>query len=87
MTVTKKILSQKIAEKAEVSLGATEKILNAAFDVIKSELKAGNSIVIQEFGTFKVKHCAAKIGRNIRTGETVQIPAKDKLTFKFSKKA
>lgn len=87
MNLTKKILSQKVAEKAEVSLGSTEKILDAAFDVIKSELKAGNSIEIREFGTYKVKHCAAKIGRNIGTGQPIQIPAKDKLTFKFSKKA
>lgn len=87
MNLPKKVLFKKIADKAEVSLTATEKIMETAFQVIKEELKAGNSIEIREFGTFKVKHCAAKVGRNIRTGQPVPVPEKDKMTFRFSKRA
>jgi DNA-binding protein HU-beta len=42
-------------------------------------------VAISGFGTFKVKQTKARQGRNPKTGETIQIPAKKKVAFRASK--
>lgn len=57
-----------------------------AIDLVTSGIKAltgrGIPVHLRGFGSFEVKKRAARIGRNVRTGEPVPIPAKSKLTFK-----
>ena len=45
-------------------------------------IAANESLTLRGFGTFKTKDYAAKAGRNPQTGQTIEIPAKSKLTFK-----
>ena len=54
-------------------LSAAKIIVEAIFNKIKSELLAGNSVQLLDFGTFSVKTRAARKGRNPRTGEEIQI--------------
>ncbi len=44
----------------------------------------GDSLIFKGFGTFTRKQKAAKVGRNPKTGGTVQIPARSVLAFKPS---
>ncbi len=62
-----------------------EIIVDAIFDGIAGTLTKGDRVEIRGFGSFTVKDRAARQGRNPKTGETVQIPAKRKAFFKVGK--
>lgn len=55
------------------------------WDTIKGSLKKKEDVTISGFGTFRVKQTKARTGRNPKTGETIQIPAKRKVAFRASK--
>lgn len=71
-----------VAEEAGITKSDANKAIDATFKVITDALKKGNKIPIVGFGTFDVSERAAREGRNPRTGETVQIPARRAVTFK-----
>ena len=48
-------------------------------------LARGDGIELRGFGTFKVRHRKARTGRNPRTGEPVEVPARDVPVFKPSR--
>lgn len=48
-------------------------------------MKSGDEVRLVGFGTFMVNDVAAKEGRNPRTGETIQIPARKQPKFKPGK--
>jgi len=73
-----------VAEKTATKKQATE-IVDAILDSMKGSLKKQEDVAISGFGTFKVKQTKARQGRNPKTGETIQIPAKKKVAFKASK--
>ncbi|WP_102226849.1 HU family DNA-binding protein [Acidimangrovimonas sediminis] len=60
-------------------------VIDAALKEISEKADAGMTVRLAQFGTFQVKESAARQGRNPRTGETVEIPAKRRLAFKASK--
>lgn len=53
-------------------------------DII-AELQINGTAKLKGFGTFTVKETAARLGRNPRTGEPVQIEAGHKIAFKAAK--
>ncbi len=59
--------------------------VDAFLEAIKDSLKDGKHIEIRGFGTFKLKKRKPRIGRNPKTDEKVEIPARIVPTFKFSK--
>ena len=73
------------AEQTGMTKKDTEKALNAAFDVIASALSKGEKVQISGFGIFEVKEREARMGRNPRTGEAMEIAASRTPTFKASK--
>ena len=50
--------------------------VEAVFDTVTKSLARGEEVNVTGFGKFKVAKRAARTGRNPRTGESVQIPAK-----------
>jgi len=78
-------LIAKIAEKSGLSKKDSEKALNATFDSITSALSDGDKVQLIGFGSFEVKSRAARIGRNPKTKETMQIPASKSPVFKAGK--
>ena len=74
-----------VAEKAGLSKKDSEKAINAAFDAITETLAAGEKVQLVGFGTFDVKERAARIGRNPKTKEEIQIPASRVACFKVGK--
>ena len=62
-----------------------EKILEIIFHEITETLCAGKNIEIRGFGTYKVVHRKARIGRNPKNSEIVQIPEKKAIKWKMSK--
>lgn len=56
-----------------------------ALDLITQALRRGEDVDLYNFGSFKVVDRPARVGKNPRTGEAVQIPAKKVIKFKASK--
>lgn len=74
-----------IADKVDVSQATASACFDAGLAAITQCLKDGESITFVGFGTFSVKHRAARKGRNPRTGETIQIKAANVPAFKAGK--
>ena len=74
-----------VAEKSGVTKKDAERVINAAFETITAELMKGEKVQISGFGIFEVKERDARVGRNPRTKEAIQIPAAKVPAFKASK--
>ena len=78
-----------LVEAVHAKLGGTKKAaeeaVNAFVDVVTSELAGGNRVQLVGFGTFEVRHRAARKGRNPQTGEEMRIPASKAPVFKAGK--
>ena len=74
-----------VAEKAGISKKDSEKAVNAAFDAITAALVAGDKVQLVGFGAFETKERSARVGRNPKTKEAIQIPASRVPAFKAGK--
>ncbi len=83
--VTKEDLIEAIAGKTECSKSDVGNCLNTCLEEIKTNLKAGNDVVLTGFGTFSKSHRKARDGRNPQTGAAIKIAAKDVPKFKAGK--
>lgn len=73
------------AQSAGVTRKDAERVLNAALDHIAATLVSGDKVQLSGFGIFEVKDREARVGRNPRTKEAVEIPATRTPVFKPSK--
>ncbi len=78
-------LVQEVAGKAAVSKAVAEKAVNAVFDGIAEALSKGDKVSLVGFGTFSVAERSARVGRNPRTGEKINIAATKVPKFKAGK--
>lgn len=79
-------LIQKIAdENPHLYQRDVEKIVNTIFDQITGALSDGNRVELRGFGAFSVKRRDSRIGRNPRTGESVEVDEKHVPFFKTGK--
>ena len=62
-----------------------EKILEIIFSQIKEALSRGDNVEIRGFGTYKIIKRKARIGRNPKNSQPVQIPEKNAIKWKMSK--
>ena len=62
-----------------------ENIVNAVLDEITDALAAGNRVELRGFGAFSRKGRSARIGRNPRTGDAVEVEEKFVPVFKTGK--
>jgi DNA-binding protein HU-beta len=65
----------------DVSKAAAERALNAVLSAINRGLKSGDQVQLVGFGTFRVSKRAARMGRNPKTGEQIQIKASKTVRF------
>jgi integration host factor subunit beta len=79
-------LIQKLAdENPSLTLREVEMIVSAIFEEIIGALSQGDRVELRGFGAFSVKKRDARIGRNPRTGESVQVEEKHVPFFKAGK--
>ncbi|MGI9259700.1 MAG: HU family DNA-binding protein [Gammaproteobacteria bacterium] len=78
-------LVDSVASAANLSKADAGRAVDAVLSSITSSLQGGQQVSIVGFGTFNVKHRAARAGRNPRTGETIQIKASNVPGFKAGK--
>lgn len=84
MTKKSEIISE-IARITGDSKKATEEFLNIFLDIISKGLINGEEIEVGGLGTFKTRKREASKGRNPQTGEEIDIPELNAITFKAEK--
>lgn len=75
-------LIRTVALNNKVSYRLAEKIILKTFDVIAYELSKGGKVTISGFGTFEVKEKSTRVARNLKTGETMELPERKMPFFK-----
>lgn len=73
------------AEKTGFSKKDTEATVNAMLETIVGALEENEKVQLVGFGSFEVKARAARVGRNPKTKEAIEIPASKAPVFKPSK--
>jgi DNA-binding protein HU-beta len=74
-----------VAEDSDLTKASAARALDSAIENITNALKDGNSVTLVGFGTFTVRQREARMGRNPRTGEAIQIKASRVPGFKAGK--
>ena len=83
--MTKKEIVKSISEELGLTQLKTKEIVQRTFDAIIDTLATDGRIELRNFGVFEVKKRAARVARNPRTGDQVEVPEKFVVTFKPGK--
>ena len=83
--MTKADLIDEVSRLAELTRKDSEVIVETIFDSVVRSLRAGDKIEIRGFGSFRTRQRKPRTGRNPKTGEKVEVPAKKIPFFKPSK--
>ena len=83
--MTKADLVDDVASAAELTKKDAERLVEIVFESIIQSLNEGGKIELRGFGSFRVRERGARRGRNPKTGEPVNIPAKRVPYFKAGK--
>jgi integration host factor subunit beta len=83
--MTKADLVDKVTSLGDLTRRDGEVIVDTLFESVIGALKAGDKIEIRGFGSFRTRRRNARTGRNPKTGEKVDVPAKRVPYFKPSK--
>jgi DNA-binding protein HU-beta len=78
-------LVKAIADKTDLKVSETEKLVNAFIETISHSLKKKEKVTLVGFGTFSVARRKAKNGVNPKTGAKITIKAKDVPVFRAGK--
>src|SRR6202167_3942226 len=84
-TMTKADLIDEVSRLAELTRKDSEVIVETIFDSVVRSLRAGDKIEIRGFGSCRTRQRKPRMGRNPKTGEKVEVPAKKIPFFKPSK--
>ncbi|CAQ82496.1 MULTISPECIES: nucleoid-associated protein HU-alpha [Enterobacterales] len=74
-----------IAESTDLTKAQAKAALESTLNAITESLKAGDSVQLVGFGTFKVNHRAERTGRNPQTGKEITIAAANVPAFSAGK--
>ena len=83
--MNKKELIDHIAETVDCTKADSGRMLDAFVDAIFDELKKKGEVAVAGFGTFTTSARAARVARNPRTGEAINVPAMHVPKFKAAK--
>jgi len=83
--MTKADLVEEVARVTELTRKDSEVIVDTLFESVIKALKTGDKLEVRGFGSFRVRQRNARVGRNPKTGEKVEVPAKRVPYFKPSK--
>jgi nucleoid DNA-binding protein len=83
--MTKAALVDHVAATVQLPKSQTDAVLTQCLQAIIDAVQAGAAVDLRGFGRFHLRHRQPRTGRNPRTGEPVQIPAKAVPTFSAGK--
>ncbi|MGD0975144.1 MAG: HU family DNA-binding protein [Candidatus Korobacteraceae bacterium] len=84
-SMTKADLIEEVSRLAELTRKDSEVIVETIFDSVVRALRSGDKIEIRGFGSFRTRQRKPRVGRNPKTGDRVEVPAKKIPFFKPSK--
>jgi DNA-binding protein HU-beta len=73
-----------VAKVANLPKLKAQESVDMVFDAIRDALAAGEKVEFRGFGVFRVKERKRGVGRNLKTGQAVQIPPGKTIKFKPS---
>ena len=80
--MTKAELVEKVANQINLTKKQTEVVVNTVFSSITDSLAEGKKVELRGFGSFRIRQRNARVGRNPKSGQKVDVPSKK---FPFSK--
>jgi integration host factor subunit beta len=84
--MTKSELIEQLAQRANgITNKVAEVVVHTIFQGMKDALVQGDRIEIRGFGSIKVKNYSSYTGRNPKTGDSIEVPAKKLPFFKVGK--
>ncbi len=83
--MTKADLVEEVARVTDLTRKDSEVIVDTLFESVIKALRGGDKLEVRGFGSFRVRERNARVGRNPKTGEKVEVPAKRVPYFKPSK--
>jgi integration host factor subunit beta len=83
--MTKADLVEEVSKVTELTRKDSEVIVDTLFESVIKALRTGDKLEVRGFGSFRVRQRNARVGRNPKTGEKVEVPAKRVPYFKPSK--
>src|SRR5258708_3719696 len=83
--MTKADLIDEVSRLAELTRKDSKVIVKPILDSVVRSLRAGDKIEIRGLGSFRTRQRKPRVGRNPKTGERVEVPAKKIPFFKPSK--
>jgi integration host factor subunit beta len=79
------LIAQLAARHPQFSVADIEMAVKTILDALAKNLSRGERIEIRGFGSFSLSYRPARLGRNPKSGERVQVPAKHVPHFKAGK--
>lgn len=85
-TITKKELTDRIAEATQAKRTLVKTVIQQFFDAVIEELANGNRLEFRDFGVFEVRTRKRRMAQNPRTLERVPVPVKSTVKFKVGRR-
>ena len=83
--MTKAELVEKVANQINLTKKQTEVVVNTVFTSITDSLAEGKKVELRGFGSFRIRQRNARVGRNPKSGQKVDVPSKKVPFFKAGK--
>ena len=80
--MNKQALIEKVAAKAEISKALAAKVIDAALDATVEAAQKGEGLQLVGFASLSIANKPARKGKNPRTGEVINIPARTVVRIK-----
>lgn len=80
--MTKMNIIEELAVRADLTKRAAGDALDALIEIVTDALSRGEKVTLTGFGTFMVRHRAARMGRNPQTGAPLHISEMDVPAFR-----
>ena len=84
-TLTRADLAEAVVQKVGLPRNESQELVELILREISSSLAAGHTVKLSSFGSFGIRQKGQRVGRNPKTGEKVEVPAKRVPYFKPSK--
>jgi len=72
---------EKVAKEVKLTKKAAKEAVDATFDTVNEALRKGDKVVLSGFGTFIIRNRKARVGRNPKTGNSLQLPQMNTIGF------
>lgn len=85
-TIGREDIARAVSDRMDLRMKESREMTGRLLEIMCDSLSSGETLKITGFGTFQPVMRAARKGRNPRTGESVNIPARKRIIFKASRK-